>query len=148
MALLKLYFYSLTALLAVNLILADNSNETEQQEKASLFPGNFNPLDFFGQFLPFFGNRQTRDVSNQKDQEGQENQETTSESSNQRLTVSSAIVTCNYTETPGLSCVGCYQALSCGSGNIGRQRRCLLYCNSGRCSLVPGAQCLNATAAG
>ncbi|CAH4030058.1 unnamed protein product [Pieris brassicae] len=144
MALLKLYFYLLTALLAVNLILAENSDETEQQEKARLFPGNFNPLDFFSQFLPF-GNRQTRDVSNQ---EGQENQETTSESSNQRLTVSSAIVTCNYTLTPGLSCVGCYQALSCGSGNIGRQRRCSLYCNSGRCSLVPGAQCLNSTVAG
>ncbi|KPJ13871.1 hypothetical protein RR48_08685 [Papilio machaon] len=54
------------------------------------------------------------------------------------------IVRCNYTETPGRSCLGCRTTLVCAQNNIGIARLCkgfLPYCNQGFCSSVPGAAC-------
>ncbi|CAK1555799.1 unnamed protein product [Leptosia nina] len=145
MALRDVLFCFFVALLAVNLILADETTEAQPQDKASPFSLPFNPFSFFSQFLPFGGgsSRQARDVS-------PDEEENANEAPNNRLffSLGRALVTCNYTATPGLSCIGCYQTLACRPNGVGVQRRCSLYCNSGRCSFVPGSQCLNSTVAG
>ncbi|XP_038222499.1 uncharacterized protein LOC119840068 [Zerene cesonia] len=174
MALRNIYFCFLTALLAVNLIFADDSNETQPDPQGRAMPFNpfgslpfgspfgsnplgslpfgFNPFGFnFSQFIPFgFGNsRQTRDVSSQ-DNEDESNNDTSVNNTNHRLffSLGSRLTTCNYTATPGLSCSSCNQALTCYSSNVGVVRRCTLYCNNGRCSFVAGSQCFSGNSTG
>ncbi|XP_045500200.1 uncharacterized protein LOC123697711 [Colias croceus] len=174
MALRNIYFCFLTALLAVNLIFADDSNETQPNPHNRAMPFNpfgslpfgspfgsnpfgslpfgFNPFGLnFSQFIPFgFGNsRQTRDVSSQDDDDA--NNDTSVNNTNHRLFFSfgrSQLTTCNYTATPGLSCASCNQALTCYSSNVGVLRRCTLYCNRGRCSFVAGSQCSSGNSTG
>ncbi|XP_072945217.1 uncharacterized protein [Epargyreus clarus] len=53
-------------------------------------------------------------------------------------------VTCDYSKTPGSSCVSCRESLTCRPDNKGVIHTCrglLRYCNYGRCSLFAEKKC-------
>ncbi|XP_045451449.1 uncharacterized protein LOC123660404 [Melitaea cinxia] len=122
MAVANVYVFAfLTALVAVNLIFAEQ-NSLEQQSQ------------LFGQ--EDVGSDSEREVRSAEEEEGQ--QERTF------WLLFPTTTTCNYTSQGGSRCASCRRAVRCLPNNVGIVRTCrglLRYCNNGRCSLFPGSNC-------
>ncbi|CAH2092871.1 unnamed protein product [Euphydryas editha] len=122
MAVGNIYVFAfLTALVAVNLIFADQ-NSLEQES------------ELFGQ----------ADVGPDAEREARSTEEEEGQQERTFGFLFPITTTCNYTAQAGSTCASCTRALRCLPNNIGIVRTCrgfLRYCNNGRCSFRPGANC-------
>ncbi|XP_023937560.1 uncharacterized protein LOC112045562 [Bicyclus anynana] len=121
MAVGNVYFLVFTALVAVNIIFADDSllSDANQAE------------------LVESGSREKRNIEEVEDR--------------LFFSLFPIITTCNYTATPGNYCGSCTQAVRCLPNNNGVVRNCrglLRYCNGGRCSFIPDPVACNGTITG
>ncbi|CAK1555797.1 unnamed protein product [Leptosia nina] len=141
MALNKLCFYALTALLAVNFIFAEEQPQHEERrfpwpnhfsfsfERALNASKGFFPGGLFNNSREFFPRR-----PESNDPQGPP-------SRSQRSIRFSG---CNFNAEPGLSCLDCTTARLCLPNNVSITANCgflLPNCNGGRCSASPSSSC-------